>query len=209
MELLFAGAPNSADIKQEILQNSLDRYDDLISQGKSPEAAYTLAISGIGDITGLLNADAPAQPIAPVPPTEAPKRAAPLWKKCLRAAAVFLYIVSAIPLFVLSEIGMEVIGLCGTLAIAAVATALLIIAGSTSSIKAQVQPVTGTSVSPRQELQKAVSSAIWITGLILYFLISFSTRAWHITWLIFPMIGTVQGLARGIIDLKEAGKYEN
>ena len=50
VELLFAGAENADDIRQEILQNTLDRYDDLVSQGKSPEAAYRLAISGIGDI---------------------------------------------------------------------------------------------------------------------------------------------------------------
>lgn len=60
VELLFAGAPDSNEIKQEILQNTLDRFDDLISQGKSPEAAYRLAISGIGDINEILNAE-PAQ----------------------------------------------------------------------------------------------------------------------------------------------------
>ena len=51
VELLFAGAPDSEEIKQEILQNTLDRFDDLIDQGKTPEAAYRLAISGIGDIS--------------------------------------------------------------------------------------------------------------------------------------------------------------
>ena len=50
VDLLFAGAPNAQDVKQEILQNTLDRYDDLLQQGKSPEAAYSLAISGIGDV---------------------------------------------------------------------------------------------------------------------------------------------------------------
>ena len=50
VELLFAGAPGSEEIKQEILQNTLDRYDDLVSQGKTEAAAYRLAISGIGDI---------------------------------------------------------------------------------------------------------------------------------------------------------------
>ena len=54
VDLLFAGTPDSDDMKQEILQNTLDRYDDLISQGKSPEAAYRLAISGIGDIHEVL-----------------------------------------------------------------------------------------------------------------------------------------------------------
>ncbi len=33
VNLLFAGAPDSDEIRQEILQNTLDRYDDLIAQG--------------------------------------------------------------------------------------------------------------------------------------------------------------------------------
>ena len=54
VNLLFAGAHDCEDIRQEILQNTLDRYDDLIAQGKVPEAAYRLAISGIGDIQEIL-----------------------------------------------------------------------------------------------------------------------------------------------------------
>ena len=54
VSLLFAGAENCEDTKQEILQNTLDRYDDLIAEGKSPEAAYRLAITGIGDINEIL-----------------------------------------------------------------------------------------------------------------------------------------------------------
>ena len=42
VELLFAGAENAGDIQQEILQNTLDRYDDLIAQGKTPEAVLPL-----------------------------------------------------------------------------------------------------------------------------------------------------------------------
>ena len=61
IRLLFAGTPNSEDIQQEILQNTLDRYDDLISQGKAPEAAYRLAIAGIGDINEIIGS-IPAQP---------------------------------------------------------------------------------------------------------------------------------------------------
>ena len=69
VELLFAGAPGAEEMKQEILQNTLDRYDDLISQGKSEEAAYRLAISGIGDINELLDSQVRS---APAPEPEAP-----------------------------------------------------------------------------------------------------------------------------------------
>ena len=34
VNLLFAGNTDAEDIRMEILQNTLDRYDDLISQGK-------------------------------------------------------------------------------------------------------------------------------------------------------------------------------
>ena len=42
IDLLFAGAPQSAqtaETKAEILQNTLDKYDDLIDQGETPQAA--------------------------------------------------------------------------------------------------------------------------------------------------------------------------
>ena len=64
VNLLFAGTTDSEEMKQEILQNTLDRYDDLISQGKTPEAAYRLAIGGIGDINEVLS-DKAAFPAPP------------------------------------------------------------------------------------------------------------------------------------------------
>ena len=63
VDLLFAGNPEADDIKQEILQNTLDKYDDLVANGKTPEAAYSQAISGIGDLSGILGAKVP--PAAP------------------------------------------------------------------------------------------------------------------------------------------------
>ena len=65
VSLLFAGAENCEDTKQEILQNTLDRYDDLIAEGKTPEAAYRLAITGIGDINEILGRKDTVLPAAP------------------------------------------------------------------------------------------------------------------------------------------------
>lgn len=76
VELLFAGAENAGDIQQEILQNTLDRYDDLIAQGKTPEAAYRLAISGIGDINEILGS---AAALRPKPLGRSPSRFRKAW----------------------------------------------------------------------------------------------------------------------------------
>lgn len=71
VQLLFAGAADCDDTRQEILQNTLDRYDDLIAAGKTPEAAYRLAIMGIGDINEILGR---APGAAPCPPRQSSRR---------------------------------------------------------------------------------------------------------------------------------------
>ena len=209
VNLLFAGTSGTEEIKQEILQNTLDRYDDLIAQGKAPEAAYSLAISGIGDISEILNnrqyeVPAPVAPAAAVPENapEAP------WKKYVRAGAIFLYIVCAIPLFILSEFGMDTIGLCATISIAAVATVAIILSGSGKNDKKVKNETPKEAETPQQELRNAVKKIINTVGLVLYFGLSFTTGAWHITWLVFPIEGAVWGLVKACMDLKEANTYE-
>lgn len=206
IDLLFAGAQDAADIKQEILQNTLDRYDDLIGQGKSAEAAYQLAISGIGDINEILNCKGLQITPCPQPGTDSGSREKPAWKKVFQAVAICLYIVSPIPLFVL---GNE-LGLCGLLAIVGVATALIVISGSKSKEQEaqELSEPDDTQTDPRKQVFKAVDSTVWSVGLCAYFVISFWTRAWYITWVIFPMIGAVQGLIKACIDLKEANNHE-
>ena len=208
VDLLFAGASNAGDIKQEILQNTLDRYDDLVAQGKTPEAAYSLAISGIGDVSELLSSSSStemAESSASKLQTQEHSYT-PAWKKALRAIAVCMYIISIIPLIVLAELDMEILGLCGMLAIVGVATALIIITagGSKEEKEDPAKPLTA-----QQELRKAVKSTINTIGLVIYFAISFLTQAWYITWLIFPIMGAVNGLVNACMDLKEAGKYES
>lgn len=194
VDLLFAGVENCEEIKQEILQNTLDRYDDLIAEGKVPEAAYRLAITGIGDINEILGSPgtAPAG-------EEAPKREADTpTKKTLRAVAVALYILCPIPLFVCSEFGMDTVGLCGTLVFVAIATALMVLGAKKERAKPE-EPEEIEVSGPKSELNKSVSGLIWAIGLALYFIISFATMAWYITWVIFPLIGAVTGLVRVLL----------
>lgn len=207
VNLLFAGATDCDDIRQEILQNTLDRYDDLIAQGKVPEAAYRLSIAGIGDINEILGA-APQKQEAAIAPADAEKEADTPRKKQMRAIAIGIYIVAAIPLITLDSIGHDIWGLSLTLLLVAVATILLI---TNSSRDKEDEEVSKKDIpdSPAAQLRKSVDSLIWAVGLVAYLAISFITQAWFITWLMFPIIGAVQGLAKAILDLKEAVKHEN
>ena len=200
VELLFAGAKDCEDIKQEILQNTLDRYDDLIAEGKVPEAAYRLAITGIGDIHEILGIKQQSAPVYSVPvKQDKPRDNDTPVKKLMRAIAVGLYILCLVPLIILSEMGMDIIGLCGSIAIAAVATVLIMLGARKDTEETVEQPVQ-KEATPETELQKSVGSMIGTIGLVLYFVISFTSGAWHLTWLIFPVTGAVRRLATAILS---------
>jgi hypothetical protein len=202
--LLFAGAQNCEDIKQEILQNTLDRYDDLIAEGKAPEAAYRLAITGIGDINEILGRSAQIQqPIVPAVPE--PDSGEEKERKKKRAFAIGFYIASPIPLFMLSEFGLDTMGLCFTLLLVAAATILMI---QNSPRKTDMQPRETKALTPQQELRKSVRSLISAVGIALYWILSFITGAWHVTWIMFPIIGAVQKLVQAILDFVEVNENE-
>ena len=207
VELLFAGSPASEDMMQEILQNTLDKYDDYIAQGNSPEAAYRLAISGIGDISELLG----QEQNSPVPqsPTHTNtdyrgRPIKPMWKKVLTAVAVGLYILCAVPLIILSEAGYDTLGVISAISIAAVATVAIIIAsGGESHTQKEKDDDEDRNQPP---MQKAINSLVDVLGLIAYLFISFQTGAWHITWVIFPIIAALNGIVRAIFDLSRRDK---
>ena len=199
VELLFAGARDCEDIKQEILQNTLDRYDDLVASGKVPEAAYRLAIAGIGDINEILGTTVP--PVAALNPAEKSDGGDNFAKKILRATSVGLYIISILPLIILCELGMEILGLCGTLAIVAVATVMIILGAKKDT---SLQEKAEKEEISESELSKSITGLLWALGLGLYFFLSFTTSDWHITWVIFPILGALDSLVSAIVRNQDA-----
>ena len=58
IESLFEDAPKTKqtiELKEEMLQNLIDKYNDLVDSGKSSEAAYNIATASIGDINELIS----------------------------------------------------------------------------------------------------------------------------------------------------------
>ena len=210
VNLLFAGNDGVEDIKQEILQNTLDRYDDLVSRGRTPEEAYRQAIAGIGDVNEIINgkadfAEENQPPVyAPVPEFDSTAAAV---SRLMRALAIFLYIVSPVPLFLFSRLGWDEVGLCCLLIIVGIATALLLLFKSPKAQEQHQEYIEYTdrprNSGSQRELKKSVGKLISTVGLVLYFIISFATGAWFITWLIFPIIGAVKGVVNSCIDLRE------
>lgn len=194
VELLFAGAENAGDIQQEILQNTLDRYDDLIAQGKSPEAAYRLAISGIGDINEILgNAGGAAPKATGAVPQPVQKGVVDAkWQPLLRVLSIVCYILCPLPLFLIQDEA----GLCLLLVMVALGVALGMLASPAKSTE-ETESAGKEANTPR----RAVRSLLSLTGLAIYLAVSFATRAWWITWLVFPLTGCVSGLVMAVWDL--------
>ena len=198
VDLLFAGAEDADDIKQEILQNTLDRYDDLVAQGKSPQAAYSLAISGIGDISVLLAQEIPTAPEVLPSPLTVPSPFKD--KKLMRAVAIAMYICCVIPVIALGDFGSGIIGVVLMFLMIAAATVLLIMSDDGKKESAPKEPREKEIKDPRH---KAADTIISTLGLCAYFIVSFATGAWYITWLIFPIMASTKQLINAFFDLTE------
>lgn len=192
--LLFAGSPEQEEMKQEILQNTLDRYDDLISQGKTPEAAYRLAISGIGDINEVLGSDPFPAPV--VTAQELPEKKDK--KKLMQSVAIGMYICCVLPVIALGNVGNGILGVCLMFLMIAAATVMIIMA-SNDERDAKEEKREEKKESP---LDKTLNTV----ALVVFLVLSFTTGAWYITWLVWPIMGAVKGIIHACMDLKEANK---
>ena len=132
VHLLFAGTVGTEDMEQEILQNTLDRFDDWVARGFSEEDAYRQAVSGIGDIDALLGKQNSAQ-------SEAFSGYVPLGKRICDAVAVFLYITCPIPLFIFQN----KIGLCCLLGMIACGVAIQVLARKLMDSLEMYNPISG------------------------------------------------------------------
>ena len=200
VESLFMDAPRTrktVELKEEILQNLYDKYDDLLREGKTEEAAYNIAVAGVGDISALLEELERSEGLQDVPDQKARRRSA-----LLVSIAVAMYILAVIPC-VLWEYGVLVM-----FVMVALATGLLTYNNMTRPRYVRREDTVvedfkewKTHTSNRHQVYKALSSALWSLTVVLYFVVSFWTMAWHITWIIFLIASAVNSVLRAIFDL--------
>lgn len=205
---LFADAPPTkkvVEVREEILQNLVDKYNDLLSEGKTPEAAYNIAVANIGDMSELIEELKEDYDMQQDPDYLKEFQASRTRSAAITAGAVALYILSIIPPILLGD----TIGPVLMFIFIAIATAMLIFNNMT---KPQVPKADDSlaeefkewraSTSSKSQTMKAVNSAIWALTVALYILISFWTGAWHITWIIFVLAWAAENFVKAIIDMK-------
>jgi hypothetical protein len=199
----------SVELKEEMIQNLNDKYCDLISEGKTPEAAYNIAVAGIGDVSGLLRELEDEAFTPDVGEIEAARRKSAMFT----AIAVMMYILSVLPLIILNELGFrnpDRLGVPIMFIIIAGATGLLIYNNMTkpkyfkgSHTMVEEFREWQTDTHQRKSLRRSISSALWSIITVLYFVISFTTGAWHISWLIFIVGAALEAFINIFFSLKK------
>lgn len=60
----------------------------------------------------------------------------------------------------------------------------------------------------QDKVMKQINDIIGAIGVTIYFIVSFVTMAWHITWVIFIIMGMIEGIVKLIFMLKEDDRDE-
>jgi hypothetical protein len=205
-----APTKRAVELKEEMIQNLSDKYSDLLSEGKTPEAAYNIAVAGIGDVSGLLKELETDMVFEPqdIDALEMARQKTAM----MTAIAVMLYILSVLPLIVLTMFGVPYgarIGVPVMFVTIATATGLLVYNNMTkprflrgSDTMVEEFREWQSESQQRNALRKAISAALWATIVALYFVISFWSFAWHISWIIFVFGAVAEAFINIFFTLK-------
>ncbi len=109
--------------------------------------------------------------------------------------SVALYIISVVFLIGLSTIAKPILGLCIFLIIVAIATGIIVY----NSI---INKKPKRELTKNEIMVKHINQVISIIIVIIYFIVSFMTMAWHITWILFLVNGLLEEIVKLIFGVK-------
>ena len=114
------------------------------------------------------------------------------------AIAVMLYILSIVAIVLCAaEFNQPIIGVSIFFVLIALGTGLLIYNGIYYKKESKDEPT-----KKQRTIIKQVTDIVDAVGLLIYLAVSFMTFAWHITWIIFIIIGIVNQIIKLIFSLK-------
>lgn len=197
---LFENAPKTSktkELKEEIIANLIEKYNDLIDGGMHSDYAYNQVIANIGNIDDLIDYDDEYR--------EEEKRQRIKSAK-LTAIAVMIYIISPVcVLTIQNEVGVILL-----LILVALATGLLVYnymskpkyIGEDSSMVEEFKEWKSESQNKHRS-RKSLISAMWSITVALYFVVSFLFGAWAFSWVIFLIGSAIEQIIKAYFDLKE------
>lgn len=216
IETLFEDAPKSRkafELKEELLANSEERYQDLIANGVTPDDAFKHVVSSIGNVSELFKGLEVVEPMDKEELFARTKKVA-----VIKTAAVGLYIFSvaiflAFAMFdelINNRIDFSLVGLILMIIVAIIPTCMLVYVANLYPpyLKTEDTIVEDfkewKSVSKKSRSVKgAVICVLWTSTVLVYFAVSFITFAWYATWIIFLAAVCLQAIIELVFRLKE------
>lgn len=205
-------APELQELREEILQNTLDRYDEECARGVSETVAYNVAVMSIGDTDELLAA------------YRKPKKEKKSSRRVCVAIAIALYILCVVPPAVADEMGWpEALGVSLMFLMIAAATALIILSGGREKpaapkasapqgvpVQPAAQPVQAASAQEERSsavkiLRGVLTPLYWLAAVGLFLAAGFAGY-WYVAWVIFIAAGAVGDVITGIVYMAK-GRY--
>lgn len=213
---LFEGAPKTRkamELKEEMIQNTIEKYEDLIGEGYQEEDAYQNVVDSIGDVTELFE-DLKDRSLLMLPEEDRRKKA------MLHAAAVGIYIFAGVVFLVCMGINEMYFGMRPEIGLLGLALAGLVCIPPTcmqiyaahmypnySKKEDNLVEIYKEAVhanSREKAVKKSLSLIIWMVTLLVYFLTSFLTQHWEMTWLLFFVGGCAQTILWLVFSLRHS-----
>lgn len=216
LELLFEDAPKTRkafELKEELYANSVERYDDLINSGVSPEDAYKNVVNSLGNVSELFKDLEEGITEDMIMDESKIKKLA-----LIRAIAIGLYLLGVVVFLGIASVSYRIsspfdpgaMGLMLMLLIDIVPTCMLVYA---SSAYPRYKMVDNTVVEEfkawksKTQKYRAIKGAIWMIiwtlTIVLYFVVSFTTMAWYISWVIFLIGVCATAVTELVFKMKE------
>ena len=222
VEGIFEEAPKTkkaVDLKEEIIANLLDKYNDLKTSGKTDEDSYNIAVASIGNIEELVNSLKEPNMFSDEAQEKQRKKSA-----FIVAIAIGLYIFSVIPIIVLgglselTDIGdkgmlLEIIGVGIMFVMIGIATMLIVYNGIS---KPKYKGTDETMVEEFKEwrakkdssnaVKKSINTVIWVLITIIYLAFSFTFGTWAYSWLIFIIGAAITNIIDAVFKIARKEK---
>lgn len=196
IESVFRDVPKSEraeNIKGEILSNLIDKYRDLKESGKTDEEAYAMAISSGGDLSGIVS-DLKGENVkySYAYEKQFERMYEKQYKREKKKCKMFSSILWPLVVCVYLLYSFFVNGAWAYSWIIFIAAAAIDCFYSAIAIK-----------SNDRKRNSAVSGAVWTGITAVYFIVSFATLRWDISWMVFIVGIPFSNLIRAIVNKKE------
>lgn len=210
LDELFENAPKTRrayELKEELLANLTDKYNDLVASGKSEDEAVNIAIAGIGDVDELVKGLGESDVL------NNEKMQKDREKRALvTSISVGLYIMSIVVLILcVTVLGFSgEVSVCLMFTIIAIATSLIVYNSISRPkyVKADDTIVEEfkewkSANSAQIEVLRSVKSIAWLAIVALYFILSFAFHAWAYSWIIFIIGAAIERIIGLVFELRK------